>query len=234
MGSLHRRGSEARGACLGVLLAVKEDFELVKRLAWEAAMSTPIHHPRTPEAEVDSMFLDRWSPRAFLDEPIPEHQLRSLFEAARWAPSCYNEQPWLFIYAVRREDRERFAAALAEKNRLWASRAPLLMFVLARRNFAATGKPNRHGAFDAGAAWVSLALQARKLGLYAHGMAGFDQEKAHDILGVPREEFEVMAAVAVGRRGDGSDLPEDLAVKEAPNTRRPLAEVALQGRFSRR
>lgn len=196
-------------------------------------MSTPIHNPRTPEAEVDSMFLDRWSPRDFLDEPIPEHQLRSLFEAARWAPSCYNEQPWLFIYAVRREDRERFAAALVEKNRLWASRAPLLMFVLTRRNFVATGKPNRHGAFDAGAAWVSLALQARKLGLYTHAMAGFDQDKAYEILGVPREEFEVMAAVAVGRRGDGSHLPEDLAAREAPSPRKPLAELALEGRFSR-
>lgn len=195
-------------------------------------MSTPIHNPRTPEAEVDSMFLDRWSPRAFLDEPIPEHQLRSLFEAARWAPSCYNEQPWLFIYAVSREDRERFATALVEKNRIWASRAPLLMFVLARRNFAATGKPNRHAAFDAGAAWMSLALQARKLGLHAHAMAGFDQGKAYEILGVPREEFEVMAAVAVGRRGDRSNLPEDLAAKEAPSPRKLLAGVGLEGRFS--
>ena len=197
-------------------------------------MSTPIHNSRTPEVEVDSMFLDRWSPRAFIDEPIPEHQVRSLFEAARWAPSCYNEQPWLFIYAARREDRERFVAALVEKNRLWASRAPMLMFVLARRTFAATGKPNRHGAFDAGAAWMSLALQARKLGLHAHAMAGFDQDKAHEILGVSREEFEVMAAIAVGRRGDASHLPEDLAAREAPNTRKPLAEVALQGQFSRR
>jgi len=196
-------------------------------------VSTPIHNSRTPEAEVDSMFLDRWSPRALVDEPIPEHQVRSLFEAARWAPSCYNEQPWLFIYAVRREDRERFATALVEKNRLWATRAPLLIFVLTRRNFTATGKPNRHGAFDAGAAWMSLALQARKLGLYAHGMAGFDQEKAHEILGVPREEFEVMAAVAVGRRGDRSHLPDDLAAKEAPNTRKPLAEVALPGDYAR-
>jgi nitroreductase len=180
------------------------------------------------------MFLDRWSPRAFVDEPIAEHQVQSLFEAARWAPSCYNEQPWLFIYAVGREDRERFATALVVKNRLWATRAPLLIFVLARRNFAATGKPDRHAAFDAGAAWMSLALQARKLGLHAHAMAGFDQGKAYEILGVPREEFEVMAAVAVGRRGDESQLPDDLAAKEAPNTRKPLAEVALQGRYSPR
>jgi nitroreductase len=197
-------------------------------------MSMQIHNPRTPEAEVDSMFLDRWSPRAFIDEPIPEHQLRSLFEAGRWAPSCYNEQPWVFVYAVTRQDRQRFATALVEKNRLWASRAPLLMFVLARRTFAATGKPNRHAGFDAGAAWMSLALQARRLGLYAHAMAGFDQETAHEILGVPREEFEVMAAIAVGRRGEGSHLPEELAAKEGPNLRKPLADVAREVRLSSR
>jgi nitroreductase len=197
-------------------------------------MSGPLRNPRIPEVEVDSMFIDRWSPRGFIDEPVPEHQVQSLFEAARWAPSCYNEQPWVFVYAVSRRDRQRFATALVEKNQLWASRAPLLMFVLARRTFVGTGKPNRHAAFDAGAAWMSLALQARRLGLYAHAMAGFDQEKAHEILGVPREEFEVMAAIAVGRRGDGSHLPEDLAAKEAPNLRKPLAAVAFEARLSSR
>ncbi|MDD5708685.1 MAG: nitroreductase family protein, partial [Kiritimatiellae bacterium] len=124
------------------------------------------------------MFVDRWSPRAYLPEPIPEHQIRMLFEAARWAPSCFNEQPWLFVYATSEADRSRFAAALVEKNRAWAGIAPLLIFVLARRNFRQSGKQNRHAAFDSGAAWMSLALQARKLGLYAHGMAGFDINKA--------------------------------------------------------
>ncbi len=197
-------------------------------------MSGPLRNPRIPEVEVDSMFFDRWSPRGFVDEPLPEHQIQSLFEAARWAPSCYNEQPWVFVYAVSRQDRQRFATALVEKNRLWASRAPVLMFVLARRTFAGTGELNRHAAFDTGAAWMSLALQARRLGLYAHAMAGFDQEKAHEILDAPREKFEVMAAIAVGRRGDASHLPEDLAAKEAPNLRKPLADVALEARLSSR
>ncbi len=189
------------------------------------------HNQRTPEVEVNGMFLDRWSPRAFLADPLSQEQLKSLFEAARWAPSCYNEQPWLFLYAVTSEDRERFASVLVEKNQLWASKAPLLMFVLARRDFSKTGKPNRHAVFDAGSAWMSLALQARKLGLYAHAMAGFHQEKAYEVLGVPKEAYHVMAAIAVGRRGDPSQLPEDLAEREFPSPRRPLAEVAFEGYF---
>lgn len=177
------------------------------------------------------MFLDRWSPRSFLTDPLSEQQLNSLFEAARWAPSCYNEQPWLFLYATSPEDRERFASTLVEKNRLWASKAPVLMFLLARRSFARTGELNRHAAFDAGAAWMSLALQARQLGLYAHAMAGFNQNKAYQILGVPKEDYQVMVAIAVGRRGDPSQLPEGLAELESPNTRKPLAEVAFEGRL---
>jgi len=194
-------------------------------------MTQPIPNPRKPEADIDPMFLDRWSPRAFLPDPVPEPQLKSLFEAARWAPSSNNEQPWLFIYATTPEDRERFASALARGNRRWAPHAPVLMFVLARKHFGGTEKLNRHAPFDAGSAWMSLALQARRLGLYAHGMAGFDVEKAYEVLGVPRDQYEVMAAIALGRRGDPSQLPPDLQEREAPNQRKPLAEVAREGHF---
>ena len=133
---------------------------------------------RTPECEVDCIFTDRWSPRAFRSDPLPEHQIKSLFEAARWAPSCFNEQPWLFVYATGAEERRKFVSVLVEKNQRWASKCPLLMFVLTRRKFQEGGRENRHAPFDAGAAWVSLALQARRLGLYAHAMAGFNLEKA--------------------------------------------------------
>jgi nitroreductase len=194
-------------------------------------MSNQIHNPRTPEVEVDSMFFDRWSPRAFLTNSLTQEQIKSLFEAARWAPSCYNEQPWLFLYAVTPEDRERFVSTLVEKNQVWASRAPFLIFVLARVNFARTGKPNRHAVFDAGSAWMSLALQARKLGLYAHAMAGFDQNKAYEVLKVPKEEYHVMAAVAVGHRADRSQLPADLAERDFPSSRKPLAEAAFEGYY---
>jgi nitroreductase len=186
---------------------------------------------RKPEAPVDPMFPDRWSPRSFLPDPVPAGDVGILLEAARWTPSCFNEQPWLFLYAVREVDRARFASALSEKNRAWASKAPLLLFLAARTGFARTGKPNRHAAFDAGAAWMSLALQARRLGLYAHAMAGFDAGKARAVLGLPAEGWEILAAVAVGRRGDPGSLPEDLRAAEAPSPRKPLAEVGREGRY---
>ena len=182
---------------------------------------------RNPECEVDSMFTDRWSPRAFLPDPIPEHQIKSLFEAARWAPSCFNEQPWLFVYATEPEAREKLVSALVPKNQRWAGKCPLLMFVLARKKFQQGGRDNRHAPFDAGAAWMSLALQARRLGLYAHGMAGFNQEKAYQVLGVSPDEYHVMAAIAVGRKDEAADrLPDDLRAMESPNTRKPPSEVA--------
>jgi len=190
-----------------------------------------LHNPRTPEVDVECMFFDRWSPRAFFSDPIPEHQLNSLFEAARWAPSCYNDQPWVFLYATNREDRERFTSALSEDNRLWAMHAPVLIFVVARRFFENTKDLNRHAIFDSGAAWMSLALQARKLGLYTHAMAGFDQEKAYEVLAVPKEDYDVIVAIAVGRRGKPTQLPDNLIEIESPNERKALVEVAFEGRF---
>ena len=182
---------------------------------------------RTPDCEVDSMFTDRWSPRAFLPDPLSEHQIKSLFEAARWAPSCFNEQPWLFVYATEPEQREKLVSALVPKNQRWAAKCPMLMFVLARKKFQQGGRDNRHAPYDAGAAWMALALQARRLGLYAHAMAGFSQDKAYDVLGVSRDEYHVMAAIAVGRKNENAeDLPDDLRAMESPNTRKPPSEVA--------
>jgi nitroreductase len=192
-------------------------------------MTRPLANPRIPETEVDAIFTDRWSPRSFSPEPLSQEDLDGLFEAARWAPSCFNEQPWLFVYAVTAEDRARFAEALTDKNRQWAGNAPLLLFILSRRSFARNGKPNRHFLFDAGAAWMALALQARRRGLYAHGMAGFSRQKAYEITGAAEEDYEIIAAVAVGRRDDPQTLPADLAEVEAPNGRKPRAEVAHEG-----
>lgn len=186
---------------------------------------------RIPAAEVDSQFVDRWSPRAFEETPLTATQLASLFEAARWAPSCYNEQPWLFLYAVTAKDRARFAEALVPANHDWASRAPLLMFVLCRRRFGHDERENRHAPFDAGAAWMSLALQARKLGLHAHAMAGFSRQKAYGILEVPEADYDIMAAVAVGYRGGAELLPAEVALREVPNERKATTEVAREGTF---
>jgi nitroreductase len=194
-------------------------------------MSTSRVSPRVTDSEVDCIFPDRWSPRAFRSDPLSADQIASLFEAARWTPSCFNEQPWRFVYAVTQEDRARFASLLVEKNRGWAGRAPLLIFVVTHRSFTESGNPNRWATFDAGAAWMALALQARRLGLYAHAMAGFVRERAYAVLGVPEAAYEILAAVAVGYRGDPSILPEELATREAPNGRRPVAELAHAGRF---
>lgn len=188
-------------------------------------------NPRVPEADVDSQFVDRWSPRAFRDTPLTPTQLAALFEATRWAPSCNNEQPWLFIYAVTAADRARFAEALLPGNQAWAARAPLLMYLVCRRRFLLNGRENRHAPFDSGAAWMALALQARRLGLYAHAMAGFSRAKVYELLRVPRDDYDIMVAVAVGTRGDAGLLPEEVAAREQPNDRKLLTEVAREGGF---
>lgn len=187
--------------------------------------------PRCPDAEIDSMFIDRWSPRAFTPEPLTQQQIDSLFEAVRWSPSCFNEQPWLFIYAASEADRQRFLPALVEGNQAWVRNTSLLVFLLSRRNFSHNGKPNRHASFDAGAAWMALALQARKLGLYAHAMAGFSREKAYEILSVPVDDYDIMAAIAVGCRADPVVLPEPIAAKDKPNDRKPRSAIVREGGY---
>ncbi|HVT01827.1 MAG TPA: nitroreductase family protein [Thermoanaerobaculia bacterium] len=186
---------------------------------------------RTSDAPVDPMFLDRWSPRAFLRDPISEEVLSGLFEAARWSPSCFNEQPWLFMYADRSPEIETYRSILVPKNLVWAGNAPVLSIVFGARRFAKSGKENRWHGFDAGSAWTSLALAARRAGLYTHAMAGFDEEKAYELLGVPKADYEAMAAIVIGRRADPAVLPEDVARNEKPNDRKPLAQVAKRGFF---
>ncbi|MFC1541731.1 nitroreductase family protein [Candidatus Latescibacterota bacterium] len=189
------------------------------------------HNPRISSVKVDTVFTDRWSPRSFKEEPVPAHIVETLFEAARWAPSSSNEQPWLFFYAVKEDDRARYSATLKDANREWAARAPLLIYVAARRSFKGNDQENNHRRFDAGAAWMSLALQARSLGLYTHAMAGFNRAEAYEMLGLPEKEYDLIAAVAVGYRGDASDLSEFQAGREHPNDRKPLSEVRCEGRF---
>jgi nitroreductase len=186
---------------------------------------------RIPGADVDPSFVQRWSPRAFLSEPLDPATVQSLFEAARWAPSASNLQPWLFVYADTEELLERARPIVRDGNRRWADRAPLLVFVFARRANPKTGEPNRLAVFDTGAAWMSLALQASKLGLHTHAMGGIHHDRAYDILGVPVDEFESLCAVAIGKRGPRDDLPEDLQEREAPNHRNHRDEFAHRGAF---
>lgn len=191
-------------------------------------MSSSTGAPRNADAPIDPQFLDRWSPRSFTAQAVTDAELRSLFEAARWAPSSGNEQPWIYLYANSPEDHELFLSLLNPGNQAWAFRAPVLAFVMARR-LTKRGNPNRTAQFDTGSSWMSLALQARKLGLYAHGMAGFDVDKSYDVLRVPRDRYEVIAAIAIGHRGDPAVLEEKNRVRESPNPRQPTAAFAFAG-----
>jgi len=185
---------------------------------------------RRADHEIDSIFINRWSPRAFLPEGIEEETLRRVFEAARWAPSSYNEQPWRFIIARTPEDRQRFVDFLMPANQAWAHRAPVLALVLAKRTFSHNGQPNLVSQFDAGCAWGYMALSAWQNGLITHGMGGFDRDKARLALGVP-EDYDLMAVIAIGKHGNKSDLPEDAKKREFPSGRRPLPETIMEGKF---
>ncbi len=190
-----------------------------------------IRRPKT-SAPVGDQFLARWSPRSLLAEPLPEGHVQALLEAMRWSPSCFNEQPWEIVYATSETDRARIAECLADANRVWAAKAPFLAVIAARKSFTQNGKPNRWAGFDCGAAWMSLALQAERLGYRAHGMGGFDVDKAHELLGIPRDTHEPIAALAVGLQGPVDALPEKLQEREKPSDRRALAEFAFEGRHA--
>jgi nitroreductase len=191
--------------------------------------SPPIVNSRSPDAPVDPQFLDRWSPRAFSPEPIDPDTIRSLFEAARWAPSAGNEQPWMYVYATEAEQRARFLDVLDESNQQWAKNAPMLAFVIARLTISKNGRPNRTARFDTGSSWISLAFEARNLGLYAHAMGGFNADKAHATLNVPSVGYEIMAAIAIGRYGDPSALSEYNQGREKPSQRKHIDEFVFKG-----
>ena len=191
-------------------------------------MSQETAGARQPDAPVDPMFPGRWSPRAFRPDPVSGAELAQLFEAARWAPSSMNEQPWRFVYARTEAALAKVRPLLREMNRVWASRAPVLIFLFARRRFAEDGRPNRTAQFDCGAAWMSLALQARRMGMFTHAMAGIHRDAVYEALGVPEDEYEVMAAIAVGRRDDPERLPPELRDREHPNARRPISDFVSE------
>jgi len=188
-----------------------------------------IPNGRQPEFAIDSLFIRRWSPRAFDPTPIPENVLKSLFEAARWSMSCFNEQPWLFLYATSSEDLKIYRSVLGEFNQKWTATAPVVGFIFARRRFALNDKPNHWALFDCGAAWMAMTMQARMLGLYTHGMAGFDQNKAYSALGILEKDYQVVCAFAIGMYGDRESLPEDMKKNEFPGLRKPLEEIAKNG-----
>ncbi len=190
---------------------------------------------RVADYPIEPVFLERWSPRAFTGEAMSEAELFTLFEAARWAPSAYNSQPWRFIYARRDTPNwQKFLDILVEFNRSWAQHAAALVFLVSKSTMLPPGKdrevPSHSHSFDAGAAWGALGLQAVKSGWATHGMVGLDFEKAFADLELV-EGWRVEAAIAIGRQGDKSTLPEGLQARETPSPRLTLKVTAMEGKF---
>jgi len=191
----------------------------------------PLKH-RSADHPIESLFLKRWSPRAMSGEAIDETELLRLFEAARWAPSTYNEQEWRFLYARHdSENWQTFFDLLVDANRSWCHQAAVLVVVVSHKVFSRNGKPNPVHTFDAGAAFENLALQGAAMHLVVHGMAGFDRDRARSELHVP-DDYEVEAMIAIGQPGDVDDLPEQLQERESPSGRKPLSEIICEGPFA--
>ncbi|MBE9010797.1 nitroreductase family protein [Pseudanabaenaceae cyanobacterium LEGE 13415] len=183
------------------------------------------------EYPIESVFQDRWSPLAFADRPVEPEKLGSVLEAARWAASSYNEQPWSFIVATKDNPAEfdRLLSCLAEGNQEWAKDAPVLMISVAKLHFERNGKENRHAFHDVGAAEANLAAQATALGLYVHQMAGFDVQKAKELYNIP-EGYDPVDAIALGYLGDPHQLSDRLQQRlAAPRSRKPLKDFVFTG-----
>lgn len=178
--------------------------------------------------EVLDEIQKHWSPRAFdSHRVVPEEDLMAILEAARYAPSCFNEQPWRYIVAKTPEDRDKLAGVLSASNKIWASKAPVLLFIISKQNFAKNNKPNRCHQFDAGTSWAFLLLEAQRRGIITHAMSGFSMELARSTYAIP-DEYTIICAVAVGYYGNIEDLDADLQAREHPNTRLSTEEILYQ------
>lgn len=188
--------------------------------------------PAPTNFPVHDLIRDRWSPRAFAAKPVEPAVLASLFEAARWAPSSNNEQPWAYLVATKDnpEDFAKTLSVLVEFNAGWAKNAPVLVLAVSRLNFP-NGNPNRNAFYDTGAASTLLSIEATARGLSVHQMAGFDPAKAKQVFDIPAD-CEAIAAIALGYPGDTNSLSQKLQEREvAPRTRKPLTEFVMSGRW---
>ncbi|HWO98499.1 MAG TPA: nitroreductase family protein [Bacillus sp. (in: firmicutes)] len=190
-------------------------------------LTSEVQEYRKAEYSTSPLFLNRWSPRAYSDQKVSDEDLYSVLEAAHWAPSSFNDQPWRFIIAKTEEHLKTFHEFLNPFNRAWAEKAPVLVLV-ASSNKRENGDPNSAHAFDTGTAWGYLAIQATLLGLSTHAIGGFDKDKARGLLNVP-DHFDLHAVIAIGYRGDKETLDENLQERENPSTRRSLKEVIFEG-----
>jgi len=187
---------------------------------------------RTADHPIESLILDRWSPRAMSGESISPNELMRLFEAARWAPSSFNAQQWRALYARRESEHwATFFNLLVAGNKIWAQNAAALVVFISRKNFEYNDEPSVTHSYDCGAAWQSFALQGFSQGLVVHGMEGFDYDRARTDLKIP-DEFQIEAMAAVGKPGDKTALPEKLQKSESPNDRRKISASIREGPFS--
>ncbi len=195
-----------------------------------------MHRPAPVDHPVHELIRERWSPRVFADRPVDADTVRTVLEAARWAPSCFNEQPWAFMVATR-DEADAFEAlleCLSTGNQTWAQTAPVLMLSVAKLAFTHNDKPNRHAFHDVGLASDQMALQATALGLGLHMMAGFDKERAREALAIP-EGFEPVAAIALGYPEKLEAMGEEQRERaQKPRERKPLGEFVYAGRWGNR
>ncbi|MCZ4280718.1 nitroreductase family protein [Kiloniella laminariae] len=193
-------------------------------------------NPRNPDFPVDQIFVERWSPRAYdADFQLPTTDFMTILEAARWAPSCYNIQPWRFLYAFRGDRHwDDYLSLLDPFNAGWAAQASALVIVLSDKMMPGDetrpAKPSGYHSFDTGAAWAQMALQATMLGYQAHAMAGIYHDQIAEKLNIPGQ-YRVEIAVALGKRSDPSVLPKELQEREEPSQRYGLQEIAFPGLF---
>jgi len=183
---------------------------------------------RNPAQNVDELFYKRWSPRSFQKTEIPGEILESIFDAARWSQSAYNEQPWRFLTSTP-ETFSDFLHLLVEQNQAWAKAASVLGFIVAKKNFIYNGKHNSWASFDCGAAWMGMTLQARKCGLYTHGMAGVKFDEVYDFFGIDKTEYRVICAFTLGVIDKPEKLNENMQSMEKPSSRKVLDDIWQMG-----
>ncbi|MBI3032700.1 nitroreductase family protein [Candidatus Woesearchaeota archaeon] len=194
-------------------------------------LKSEVKQHRKQEHHVDPLFLNRWSPRAMNGEHITDAELMRLFEAARWAPSSYNNQPWRFVYAQKGTHYwQKFFDLLVEFNQQWCKNAAVLVVVISRKTFEHNGQPSITHSFDTGAAWENLALEGSLMNLVVHGMQGFDYDKAKKVFDLS-DDYNVEMMFAVGKPGKKEDLPKEIQEREIPSDRKPLNEIIFEGEF---
>lgn len=195
-------------------------------------LKSAVEENRDPEYPILPLFLNRWSPRAMSGESMEEEEFMPLFEAARWAPSSYNNQSWRFIYATRESKNwDTFLSLLNEGNKSWAEEGAVLVLIASKTTFDHNGENSRTHSFDVGAAWQNLALEGARRDLVVHGLEGLDYKRARKKLEVP-EEFDIEAMAVIGKKGEKDGLPDPLEEREEPSDRKDIDKIISENSFN--